>query len=124
MISTPTSPSAVANQRRNPTLSPRKMIESAVTNKGETNPVAEASAIGRKRKLEMKNSDEPNSAAPRKSCRPGRGVRKANSGEPGTIAGNMIAAKTRNLIQAISIEGNVPERYLAVTSEAPRNTVE
>ena len=124
MISTPASPTAVASQRRKPTLSPRKMIESAVTNKGETNPVAEASAIGRKRKPEMKNSDEPKSAAPRKSCRPGRGVRMANTGEPGTMAGSMIAANTKNLIQAISIEGSVPERYLAVTSDAPRNTVE
>ena len=124
MISTPASPTAVANQRRKPTISPRKMIESAVTNKGETKPVAEASAMGRKRKPEMKNSDEPRRAAPRKSCRPGRGVCKAKSGEPGTIAGAMIAANTKNLIHAISIEGSVPERYLAVTSDAPRNTVD
>src|SRR5271169_300489 len=36
----------------------------------------------------------------------------------------MISANTRNLIQAISIDGNVADRYFAVTSEAPRNTVE
>ena len=56
--------------------------------------------------------------------RPGRGERKAKTGEPGTIAGVMIAANTRNLIQAISIEGSVADRYFAVTSEAPRNTVD
>ena len=62
MISTPIKPTAVASQRRSPTLSPRKKIDSAVTNSGETKPVAEASAIGRNRKPEMKNSDEPSSA--------------------------------------------------------------
>ena len=36
----------------------------------------------------------------------------------------MISANTRNLIQAISIDGNVADRYFAVTSEVPRNTVE
>src|ERR1700726_3727990 len=36
----------------------------------------------------------------------------------------MISANTRKRIQAISIEGNVADRYFAVTSEAPRNTVE
>ena len=36
----------------------------------------------------------------------------------------MISANTRNLIQAISIDGSVADRYFAVTSEAPRNTVE
>jgi hypothetical protein len=36
----------------------------------------------------------------------------------------MISANTRNRIQAISIEGNVAERYFAVTSETPRNTVD
>ncbi len=36
----------------------------------------------------------------------------------------MIIANTRNLIQAISIEGSVAERYFAVTSEVPRNTVD
>src|SRR3981081_2976802 len=36
----------------------------------------------------------------------------------------MITPNTRNLIHAISIDGNVAERYLAVTSEAPRNTVD
>jgi hypothetical protein len=51
-------------------------------------------------------------------------VFKAKIGEPGTIAGTMISANTRNLIQAISIEGNVADRYLAVASEAPRNTVD
>ena len=43
---------------------------------------------------------------------------------PGSIAGAMISANTRNLIQAISIDGNVADRYFAVTSEAPRNTVD
>src|SRR6202040_4241564 len=102
----------------------RKMIDSAVTNNGETKPVAEGSAMGTNRKPEMKNSDDDNSATPRISCRPGRGVRRANSGEPGTIAGTMISANTANLIQAISIEGSVADRYFAVTSEAPRNTVD
>src|SRR5258708_6507268 len=36
----------------------------------------------------------------------------------------MTSANTRNLIQAISIHGNVVDRYFAVTSETPRNTVE
>ena len=36
----------------------------------------------------------------------------------------MISANTRNRIQAISIDGNVADRYFAVTSEVPRNTVE
>jgi hypothetical protein len=36
----------------------------------------------------------------------------------------MISAKTRNRIHAISIEGNVADRYFAVTSDMPRNTVE
>ena len=50
MIKTPIRPSAVAIQRRNPTRSPRNAIDSAVTNSGETKPVAEASAIGRNRR--------------------------------------------------------------------------
>src|SRR5215475_5505635 len=72
----------------------------------------------------MKNSDEPRSAAPRINCKPMRSVFSANSGEPGTIAGTMIIANTRKRSQAISIEGNVAERYFAVTSETPRNTVD
>src|SRR5471030_2912835 len=36
----------------------------------------------------------------------------------------MINANSRNRIQAISIDGSVADRYFAVTSEAPRNTVE
>ena len=124
MISTPIRPTAVAIQRRTPTLSPRKTIDSAVTNSGETKPVAEASAIGRNRRPEMKNSDDASSATPRISCKPGRCECKANSGEPGSIAGDMISANTRNLIQAISIEGSVADRYFAVTSDVPRNTVE
>src|SRR5258708_37380696 len=36
----------------------------------------------------------------------------------------MISANTRNRIHAISIEGNVAERYFAVTSETPRKTVD
>src|SRR6478752_6975661 len=124
MTSTPIKPTAVATQRRTPTLSPRKTIDSAVTNNGATKPVAEASAMGRNRKPEMKNSEDDNSATPRITCKPGRPVRKAYNGEPGSIAGTMISANTRNLIQAISIDGNVADRYFAVTSEAPRNTVE
>src|SRR5260370_39818425 len=124
MMMTPTRPTAVAIQRRRPTFSLRKMIDSAVTNSGETKPVAEASAIGRNRKPEMKNSDEPNSAAPRSNCRPGRRVCSANSGEPGNIAGDMISANTKNLIHAISIDGKVADRYFAETSDVPKNTVD
>src|SRR5258707_2945245 len=124
MISTPINPTAVASQRRTPTVSPRKTIDSAVTNSGATKPVAEASAIGRNRKPEMKNSEDPSSATPRIACNPGRCERKAYSGEPGTIAGDMINAKTRNRIHAISIDGSVADRYFAVTSDAPSNTVE
>src|SRR3979409_1199778 len=116
------SPSAVAIQGRTPTFSPRKMIESAVTNSGETKPVADASAIGRNRSPEMKNSEDPNKATPRISWKPGRLEFRANRGEPGSIAGDMISANTRNLIHAISTEGNVADRYFAVTSEAPRKT--
>jgi len=122
--STPINPTAVASQRRTPTLSPKKTIDNAVTNSGETNPVADASAIGRNRRPEMKNSDEPNNATPRIACKPGRPVRKANNGEPGSIAGTMISANTRNRIQAISIDGSVADRYFDVTSDIPRNTVE
>src|ERR1700687_3768781 len=124
MISTPINPTAVARQRRTPTLSPRKTIDSAVTNSGATKLVADASAMGRNRKPEIKNSEEDNKAMLRISCKPGRREGNANSGEPGNIAGDMISANTRNLIQAISIDGNVADRYFAVTSEAPRNTVE
>ena len=70
MISTPINPTAVAIQRRMPTRSPRKKIDSAVTNSGETKPVAEASAIGRNRKPEMKNSDDASSVTPRIACKP------------------------------------------------------
>src|SRR3982074_3168775 len=107
-----------------PTLSPRKTIDSAVTNSGATKPVADASAMGRNRKPEMKNSEDDNSATPRITCKPGRSDRKAYNGEPGSIAGDMISANTRNRIQAISIEGSVADRNFAVTSEAPRNTVD
>src|ERR1700759_1403672 len=72
----------------------------------------------------MKNNDEPSSAAPRISCSGMLPVFSANSGEPGTIAGTMIIANTRKRSQAISIEGSVAERYFAVTSETPRNTVD
>ena len=61
---------------------------------------------------------------PRITCRPGRAVRKAYSGDPGSIAGDMISANVRNRIQAISIDGNVADKYFAVTSEVPRNTVD
>src|SRR6201991_5374376 len=124
MISTPINPTAVAIQRRMPTRSPRKKIDSAVTNSGETKPVAEASAMGRNFKPEMNNSDEPSSVTPRISCKPLRSDCSAYSGEPGSIAGTMIIANTRNLIQAISIEGSVAERYFAVTSEQPRKIVD
>ena len=36
----------------------------------------------------------------------------------------MMIANTMNRIHAISIEGSVADRYFAVTSEAPRNTVD
>src|SRR5260221_8096457 len=121
---TPTRPTAVAIQRRRPTFSPRKTIDSAVTNSGATKPVAEASAIGRKLRPEMKNSDEASTVRPRSSCRPSRLVGSANSGEPGVIAGIMMIANTMNLIHAISIEGSVADRYFAVTSETPRKIVE
>ncbi len=124
MMRTPIRPTPVAIQRRRPTFSLRKKIDSAVTSNGATNPVAEASAIGRNRKPEMKNSDEPRIPRPRMRCRLSRLVRSANSGEPGTIAGTMISANVRNLIQVISIEGNVADRYFAVTSEVPRKIVE
>ncbi len=124
MMRTPTRPTPVAIQRRNPTFSPRKTIDSAVTISGATKPVAEASAIGRNRSPEMKNSDEPRIPTPRSRCRLRRLVCNANSGEPGTIAGSMMIAKVRNLIQVISIEGSVADRYFAVTSEVPRKIVE
>src|SRR5579864_8396294 len=72
----------------------------------------------------MKNSDEPSSAAPRINCSVSRSVRNAQSGEPGIIVGTMISANTTKRIQVISIEGRLPERYFAVTSEVPRNTVD
>ena len=71
---TPNRPTAVAIQRRRPTVSLRKMIDSAVTNSGATKPVAEASAIGRKPRPVMKNSDEPSTVAPRMNCSPRRRV--------------------------------------------------
>src|SRR3954454_3358820 len=124
MISTPISPAMVASQRRRATFSPRNAIDNAVTNSGAMKPVAEASAIGRKRSPEMKNNEDDNSATPRITCRPGRSDCKANSRIPGSIAGTMIIANTRNRIQAISIDGNVTERYFAVTSEQPRKIVD
>src|SRR5579864_7568370 len=72
----------------------------------------------------MNSNDEDSSAAPRKNCRLTRSVRSAKTGEPGTMAGVMISAKTRKRIQAISIEGSVVERYFAVASEVPRNSVD
>src|SRR3954465_8818610 len=124
MMMTPIRPTPVAIQRRRPTFSLRNTIDNAVTNSGATKPVADASAIGRNRKPEMKNSDDDNNATPRSSCKPGRSVRKAYSEEPGSIAGTMISANTRNRTQAISIEGSVAERYFAVASEGPRKTVD
>lgn len=99
MISTPVRPMPVAIQRRRPTFSLRKTIDSAVTNSGETKPVADASAMGRKLRPVMKNSEEPSSAAPRISCRPSRSVRIAWSGEPGSITGVNISAKVTKRIQ-------------------------
>jgi hypothetical protein len=58
------------------------------------------------------------------TCNTGRFVRNANSGEPGIIAGLMITKNTRNLIQAISIEGSVAERYFDVASDVPRNMLD
>src|SRR3982075_2287689 len=98
MIKTPISPTAVASQRRRPTLSPRKTIDNAVTNNGATKPVADGSAVGRHSKPEMNNSEDDTSETPRSRCRPGRPLRKAYSGDAGNIAGDMIAANTRNLI--------------------------
>ena len=120
MISTPINPAAVASQRRKPTFSARKKIDSAVTSNGDTKAVAEASAMGRNLKPEIKNSDEPSSATPRMTCIAGRWVRSANNGEPGTIAGTMMIRKIRNRIQAISIDGSVAERYFEVASDVPR----
>src|SRR6202051_3906460 len=40
------------------------------------------------------------------------------------MAGTMISANTRNLIQVISIDGNVDDRYFEVASDVPRNTVD
>src|SRR5437764_8258523 len=124
MMMTPSRPTPVAIQRRRPTTSFRKTIDNAVTNSGATKPVADASAIGRKPRPVMKNSDEPSTVAPRMNCSLRRLVFSANSGDPGIIAGVMIRKKTRNLIQVISIEGSDDERYFAVTSDRPRNTVE
>src|SRR5712671_1424125 len=124
MISTPISPAIVASQRRTPTFSLRNAIDNAVTNSGAIKPVAEASAIGRNRSPEMKNKEDDNSATPRMTCRPGRSDCRANSRVPGAIAGTMIIANTRNRIHAISIDGSVADRYFAVTSETPRNTVD
>src|SRR5260363_49230 len=72
----------------------------------------------------MKKIDEPSKATPRRSWNGSRSVRIANSGEPGIIAGTMISANTVKRIQVISIAGSVFDRYLAVTSEVPRNTVD
>src|ERR1700754_3773641 len=124
MISTPISPAIVASQRRTPTFSPRNAIDNAVTTSGAMKPVAETSAIGRNRSPEMKNSEDDNSATPRMTCRPGRSDCRANSRVPGSIAGTMIIANTRNRIHAISIEGSVADRYFAVTSEQPRKIVD
>ena len=121
---TPIRPTPVAIQRRMPTFSLRNTIDSAVTSSGATKPVAEASAIGRNRRPEMKNSDEASTVTPRIICRLSRLVCIANSGEPGIIAGVMMTANTTNRIHAISIEGSVADRYFAVTSEMPRKIVE
>jgi hypothetical protein len=72
----------------------------------------------------MKNNDDASSAMPRITCKPGRPDCKAYKGVPGGIAGTMIKANTENLIQAISIDGSVADRYFAVTSEQPRKTVD
>src|SRR4051812_35077155 len=72
----------------------------------------------------MNIKEEPSSATPRSSWNLSRSVRIANSGEPGIIAGTMISANTTKRIQVISIDGSVFAKYLAVTSEVPRNTVD
>ena len=74
---TPSRPTPVAIQRRRPTTSLRKTIDSAVTNSGATKPVAEASAIGRNASPVMKNSDEPSTVAPRMKCSLRRSVLSA-----------------------------------------------
>src|SRR5580692_2157669 len=124
MISTPIKPTPVAIQRRMPTRSPRKNIDNAVTNSGATNPVADASAMGRNCKPEMKHSEDASSAVPRIKCSPRLSDCKAYKRVPGNIAGTMISANTENLIQAISIDGKVDDRYFDVTSELARNTVD
>jgi len=80
----------------NPNPLTEKKDRQRVTNSGETNPVADASAMGRNRKPEMKKSEDANSATPRINCRPRRSDCKAYNGEPGSIAGTMITPKTRN----------------------------
>ena len=80
--------------------------------------------MGRNRKPEMKNSEDDSRAMPRMTCRPGRSDCNANSRVPGSIAGTMIIANTRNRIHAISIEGSVADKYFAVTSEHPRKIVD
>src|SRR6202000_3216548 len=97
---------------------------SAVTNNGATKLVADASAMGRNPRPEINSTDEPNSAIARVTCNSGRFVCSANSGEPGTIAGTMISANTRNRIQVISIDGSVFERYFDVASDVPRKMPE
>src|SRR5262245_21083158 len=124
MMRTPSRPTPVAIQRRRPTVSFRKTIDSAVTNIGATKPVAEASAMGRKLRPVMKNSEEPSTVEPPMNCSPRRLVFSANNGEPGIIAGVMIRKNTRNLIQVISIGGSDLARYFAVTSDRPRKMVE
>src|SRR6202043_3675219 len=117
MISTPTKPPAVATQRRKPTFSPRRKIDNAVTNNGETKLVADASAMGRNLKPEMKNSEDASKAMARISCKPGGREVKALRRLPRNLGGTMISANTRNLIQAISIDGNVDDRYFEVASD-------
>src|ERR1700755_215548 len=41
-----------------------------------------------------------------------------------SIAGTNISAKVRNRIQVISIAGRLCDRYFAIASELPRNSVE
>src|SRR5258708_11877680 len=94
MITTPINPTAVASQRRTPTLSPRKKIDSAVTNSGATKVVAEASAMGRNRKPEMKNIDDDKSALPHIACRPGHSAISAYSREPRLHARHIIPHNT------------------------------
>ena len=77
-ISTPTNPTAIAVQRRMPTISPSIGTDSAVINSGDTKPTAAASAIGRNRSAATKASIEVTIITPRTNCVPGLRTRTRN----------------------------------------------